>query len=244
MDPRVGRFVTVDPWAGTTFDPPSLHRYLYAAGDPLDKVDPSGRINLPSMMTVVVTVTTLAGAAYGYHQGGLKGAVQGAAAGFVFGVALYEVAALVIGVGMSAAPVLAVWGQRGGPPTITLPKAAPVTVTLPRGPATTVTISPPVPASLRLMEATTRTGGLVARAQRVQPSALRLEAQRAVAAWQRAIARALQRRGGSPQNAPGGNPPADLDEAAANFRAYVAEINAQLTVRQQSLIDDFLDGDI
>jgi hypothetical protein len=94
------------------------------------------------------------------------------------------------------------------------------------------------------MEATTRTGGLVARAQRVQPSALRLEAQRAVAAWQRAIARALQRRGGSPQNAPGGNPPADLDEAAANFRAYVAEINAQLTVRQQSLIDDFLDGDI
>jgi len=38
-----GRFVTTDPERGSRFDPPSLHRYLYAHADPVDNSDPSGR---------------------------------------------------------------------------------------------------------------------------------------------------------------------------------------------------------
>lgn len=82
------------------------------------------------------------------------------------------------------------------------------------------------------------------RAQQIESQALRLEAEQAVAAWQRAINSALRSRGGSYQAAPGGTAPANLDEAAANFRGFWAEVDAQLTLRQQSLIDDLLDGSI
>lgn len=37
-----------DPEAGKAKDPRSLHKYLYAGGDPIDRVDPTGRINLIS----------------------------------------------------------------------------------------------------------------------------------------------------------------------------------------------------
>jgi RHS repeat-associated protein len=37
-----GRFLTMDPLPGTTTDPRSLHRYLYAANDPVNKTDPTG----------------------------------------------------------------------------------------------------------------------------------------------------------------------------------------------------------
>ena len=37
-----GRFFTLDSAAGTQFDPVSLHKYLYAAADPANLIDPSG----------------------------------------------------------------------------------------------------------------------------------------------------------------------------------------------------------
>ena len=43
LDMAAGRFLSVDPEAGVVTDPLSLHRYLYANGDPVDRVDPSGR---------------------------------------------------------------------------------------------------------------------------------------------------------------------------------------------------------
>jgi RHS repeat-associated protein len=43
MDPRVGRFVSVDPFAGDPQAPFSLHRYLYANASPLSFFDPTGR---------------------------------------------------------------------------------------------------------------------------------------------------------------------------------------------------------
>jgi fibro-slime domain-containing protein/RHS repeat-associated protein len=43
MDPRVGRFASTDPWEGETFEPPTLHRYLYAQNNPVTFLDPSGR---------------------------------------------------------------------------------------------------------------------------------------------------------------------------------------------------------
>jgi len=42
MDPRVGRFASLDPFAGLDDDPPSLHEYAYGHDDPVDQRDPSG----------------------------------------------------------------------------------------------------------------------------------------------------------------------------------------------------------
>jgi RHS repeat-associated protein len=39
----VGRFSTLDPWEGDAQSPVSLHRYVYANGDPVNQIDPSGR---------------------------------------------------------------------------------------------------------------------------------------------------------------------------------------------------------
>jgi RHS repeat-associated protein/uncharacterized repeat protein (TIGR01451 family) len=41
-DERVGRFWTMDSFADDAFDPPSLHKYLYANANPANLVDPSG----------------------------------------------------------------------------------------------------------------------------------------------------------------------------------------------------------
>lgn len=46
-DPRVGRFTTQDPVAGSPVQPPSLHRYLYAYANPTVYTDPSGRCANP-----------------------------------------------------------------------------------------------------------------------------------------------------------------------------------------------------
>jgi RHS repeat-associated protein len=43
MDPRVGRFLGMDPFGGSPQDPPTLHLYLYARVDPINKIDPTGR---------------------------------------------------------------------------------------------------------------------------------------------------------------------------------------------------------
>jgi hypothetical protein len=37
-----GRFMTMDPFAGNKTDAPSLHKYVYAADNPVNKIDPSG----------------------------------------------------------------------------------------------------------------------------------------------------------------------------------------------------------
>jgi RHS repeat-associated protein len=38
-----GRFLTMDPLPGTNTDPRSLHKYTYAANDPVNKTDPTGQ---------------------------------------------------------------------------------------------------------------------------------------------------------------------------------------------------------
>jgi RHS repeat-associated protein len=42
-NPLNGRFMSRDPNKGVTFDPKSLHKYLYAGADPLNRIDPTGR---------------------------------------------------------------------------------------------------------------------------------------------------------------------------------------------------------
>jgi RHS repeat-associated protein len=42
-NPATGRFMSRDPEDGNRFDPATLHKYLYASGDPINAVDPTGR---------------------------------------------------------------------------------------------------------------------------------------------------------------------------------------------------------
>ncbi|MHB8845004.1 MAG: RHS repeat-associated core domain-containing protein [Nitrospirota bacterium] len=49
--PVNGRFTSVDPYNGNIDDPSSLHKYLYAHANPVNRIDPSGLvdINMPSL---------------------------------------------------------------------------------------------------------------------------------------------------------------------------------------------------
>jgi RHS repeat-associated protein len=42
-NPATGRFLTSDSFEGNLFDPLSLHKYLYAHADPVNKLDPTGQ---------------------------------------------------------------------------------------------------------------------------------------------------------------------------------------------------------
>jgi RHS repeat-associated protein len=45
LSPGTGRFVSGDPFEGDEERPPTLHRYLYASQDPVNRVDPSGELD-------------------------------------------------------------------------------------------------------------------------------------------------------------------------------------------------------
>ena len=54
LDPDAGRFTTRDPVDGLVNDPRTLHRYAYAASDPLDYQDNSGRFMAEVMVTMSI----------------------------------------------------------------------------------------------------------------------------------------------------------------------------------------------
>ena len=50
MDPRAGRFVSMDTFPGIYSNPMTLHRYNYSASDPVNSVDPTGLFGVPVML--------------------------------------------------------------------------------------------------------------------------------------------------------------------------------------------------
>ncbi len=48
LNPNTGRFQTMDSYEGNTQDPQSLHKYLYAHGNPVNSTDPSGMLVAPA----------------------------------------------------------------------------------------------------------------------------------------------------------------------------------------------------
>ncbi len=60
LDPQSGRFLSIDPFAGSFADPPSLHRYLYVSADPVNRVDPTGRFtSISESLAVIAARVTL-----------------------------------------------------------------------------------------------------------------------------------------------------------------------------------------
>ncbi len=55
-NPSIGRFNRVDPFAGNTQDPQSLHKYAYAYANPVMGVDPSGLVSLTELMLAVSSI--------------------------------------------------------------------------------------------------------------------------------------------------------------------------------------------
>jgi RHS repeat-associated protein len=58
-DQAIGRFTSTDPEEGRIFDPPSLHRYLYAGADPVNNADPSGRYDIANTLGVMGIINIL-----------------------------------------------------------------------------------------------------------------------------------------------------------------------------------------
>jgi RHS repeat-associated protein len=74
--PSTGRFMSRDPEGGIITDPATLHKYFYASGDPVNRIDPSGRMDgatagpMPStagieyaLVTLVISIRNIAAVA-------------------------------------------------------------------------------------------------------------------------------------------------------------------------------------
>ena len=64
MNPTNGRFISGDSYEGRRFDPATLHKYLYAEGDPVNRIDPSGQVSVTEALVVagaIITASALIG---------------------------------------------------------------------------------------------------------------------------------------------------------------------------------------
>ena len=73
MDPRVGRFISTDPFAGVLTNPATLHDYLYAVNNPVNLTDPSGQFiggiaGISVSISIATTLTSIAITAYGVYN--------------------------------------------------------------------------------------------------------------------------------------------------------------------------------
>jgi len=68
-NPTTGRFHSTDPEVGSLRSPISLHRFLYASGDPVNNFDPSGTLSILEALVVFVVIYTIVNASVDYLGG-------------------------------------------------------------------------------------------------------------------------------------------------------------------------------
>jgi RHS repeat-associated protein len=74
MNPLTGRFWSMDTYLGLRDDPQSIHKYLYAASDPSNKLDPSGKLSLSEVAVAAgISGTFSALDAYVGRNGNISG---------------------------------------------------------------------------------------------------------------------------------------------------------------------------
>lgn len=56
-NPNSGRFISTDPFAGSPYDPMSLHKYLYAHANPVNNVDPTGMFSMAMSMSISISIS-------------------------------------------------------------------------------------------------------------------------------------------------------------------------------------------
>ncbi len=59
LSPMIGRFMSMDSFAGNIHDPVSLHKYLYANANPINMIDPTGTQSLSEVMIAIDIAFTL-----------------------------------------------------------------------------------------------------------------------------------------------------------------------------------------
>ncbi len=69
MDTNTGRFITQDSYAGSVYDPVSLHKYLYANSNPVMYTDPSGYSSFVELAGVMAIQGVLCGMCVGCAMG-------------------------------------------------------------------------------------------------------------------------------------------------------------------------------
>lgn len=100
----------MDPFAGSSSDPQSLHKYVYVHGDPINGIDPTGEATLASTLGAA----SIGGALSGAVIGGIRGGVQGAVAGAVTGAILAPLVTLAtIGGGIGIAGLTGISSTTG-----------------------------------------------------------------------------------------------------------------------------------
>ena len=81
-----GRFLSRDAYPESTKLPLSLHRYIYASGDPINKIDPTGEYSILSVSIALGSVSALAAGGVNYaFERSLSKAAAAALVGFIGG---------------------------------------------------------------------------------------------------------------------------------------------------------------
>jgi RHS repeat-associated protein len=87
LNSNTGRFWSMDTFEGDDESPLSLHKYLYASADPVDRQDPSGHESLAEISVGVAITSVLSGAAAKAYTGTWRGAGFGALGGGLIALA-------------------------------------------------------------------------------------------------------------------------------------------------------------
>ena len=101
LDVKTGRFVSRDSFEGFISDPVTLHLYLYANSNPVNNIDPSGKISLAQeafLRTTLVSALSsavISGGITGITTKSLKAAAGAAVIGFLSGLAFGAIGAAV-----------------------------------------------------------------------------------------------------------------------------------------------------